>query len=296
MNTADDVYDAVVVGGGYAGLSAAIWLGRMRRRVLVITSGTSRNHVSSAVHGYPGNEGRDPNELLAAMRKEALDYGAQLTEEWVSTVTKKAGIFTVTTERAAYRAKKLLLATGTDDTKPDIPDFSRYEGKSIWHCPACDGYEYTGKRLAIVGWGEQLADYALEFLPFTRHITVLTHGHKLGKPALGKLQQHNISVFNSPIAKLQGENGQLERLQLSDGREVECAAMFYSIGHRPRLALAQKLGCKMDDDCVQTDHQQQTSVEGVYVAGDIAPLEELVVVACAMGTVAASNIHKSLST
>lgn len=295
MAVNEQIYDVVIVGGGFAGLSAAIWLGRLRRRALVISSGQSRNQVSHAVHGYPGFEGEDPNIVLGKIRKEALGYGAELVETWVEKAAKTAKYFVVETSGATYRAKRVLLATGTTDSKPDLPGFSEFEGTSIWHCPACDGFEYTGEKLAVVGWGPHIAEYALEFLAYTKHITVLLHGHKADDSTLKRLQPHNIPVHTSPIAKLQGQKGQLDKIVLADGTQVGCRALFYSIEHRPRLELAKQLGCKLDGNCVQIYHQQQTSVKGVYAAGDIAPLEELIVVACAMGAVAASNIHKSLN-
>lgn len=291
------MYDVIIVGGGFAGLSAAVWLGRLRRSTLVISSGPSRNASSRAVHGYPGFDGGDPGELLDKLCREALGYGAEMVTGVVEDVDKTKRGFAVLSNNHRYEARRILLATGTVDRKPDIPNFDEYDGISAWHCPACDGYEYTGKRIAVLSWGEYMAGYALNFLTYTDKITVVTHGNEPGAPEehMRKLEQNGIQVLTESVTAIEGDGGQVDRLLLAGGREVECDAIFYNIDHKPRLGLMQSLNCEISpESCIVVNHKQQTSVEGVYAAGDIAPLEELVVVAAAMGAIAASNIHKSL--
>lgn len=291
------MYDAIIIGGGIAGLSAAIWLRRYRRNVLVISSGPTRNYLSHGLHGYPGYEGENPNVLLEKIYKEALDYGVSIVDAWVSQAVKEQTKFTVKASGIEYYAKRLLIATGTVDEKPDIPEFEKFEGKSIWHCPACDGFEYTNKKIAVVSWGPHMAGYAKEFLTYSKDLIVLTHGHEpqADSSELEKLQKLGIKVYTPRIIRLQGEGGKLYNLTLDDGATIGCDGMFYSIKHSPRLELLQQLGCGMrHDNSVKINRKQETTVKGVFAAGDIAPLEELSVVAAAMGTVAASNIHKSL--
>lgn len=291
------MYDVVIVGGGFAGLTAAVWLGRYRRSTLVISSGPSRNALSRAIHGYPGFEGGDPAELLDKLCREALEYGTEIVTGIVEDVEKTSEGFEIFSNNQMYKGRRLLLATGTADRKPDIPNFSEFDGVSAWHCPACDAYEYIGKRVAVISWGEKMAGYALNFLTYTDSITVITDGNEPGVPQahLDKLAQNRIKVLTGKVASIEGEGGQVERLLMEDGRQVECDAVFYNIDHRPRLILLQKLKCELTgDSAVAVNRKQETNIEGVYAAGDIAPLEELVLVAAAMGAVAASNIHESL--
>lgn len=296
-NSNDSIYDVIIIGGGMAGLSAAIWLSRYRRRVLVISSGPPRNYLSHALHGFPGYEGEDPNVLLEKVKDEALAYGVSIVDAWANEVAKEGRKFKVIASGVTYRSKRLLLATGTVDEKPDIPDLEKYEGRSIWHCPACDGYEYTDKKITIVGWGPHIAGYTREFLTYTNDITLLTNGHKseAGQDEIERLQNDGIKVLKSRIESLEGSGGQVKSVTLEDGSVVTCDGVFYSIKHSPRLELLQQLGCGLrQDNCAKVNRKQETTIKGVYVAGDIAPLEELAVVAAAMGTVAANNIHKSL--
>lgn len=291
------MYDVIITGGGFAGLTAAVWLGRYRRSTLVISSGSSRNASSRAVHGYPGFDGGDPRELLDKLCREALSYGTEMVTGIVEDIERTDTGFAVCHDIQRYEARRVLLATGTADRIPDIAGFDEYEGISAWHCPACDGYEYTGKKIAVLSWGEHMAGYTLNFLTYTDQITVVTHGNAPDVPEahLEKLRQNNIRVLTDRVAGIEGQNGQVERLLLESGESVECDAIFYNITHKPRLDLMRRLNCEISpESCIVVNKKQQTSVEGVYAAGDIAPLEELVVVAAAMGAVAASNIHKSL--
>lgn len=298
MNATKDIYDVIIVGGGFAGLTAAVWLRRHRRHVLVITSGPVRNHQARAIHGFPGYDGCDPAELLGDLRREADRYRTEILEDWVDDVSPGDG-FTVSTKGSgSFRCRRLLLATGTQDVKPDIPGFDTYAGQSAWHCPSCDGYEYTGKKLAIVSWGPHMAGYAREFLAYTRNITIVTHGHppEASKRELAAVKAQGIHIRQDRIRAIEGRDGSMTGLRLEDGSLLPCEGLFYSIAHRPRLELMRKLGCHLEQGGRATciDRKQHTTIRGVYVAGDVAPLEEFVVVAAAMGAVSAHNMHESL--
>lgn len=292
-------FDALIIGGGYAGLSAALWLGRYRRSVGIISSGPVRNATSSVMHGYPGLDGQAPLELLQSIKTEAASYGAIFIDDWAERAFKEGDGFTVKTSDGSCHAKRLLVATGTADAQPvDIPDFEQFRGRTAWHCPACDGHEYTDKKIAIIGWHRYITGYAKEFLAYTasENITVYTHGHgdELDQGARQEAASASLRIVDEPIAELQGSGGQLESIAFKDGGHIPADAFFYNIAQTPRLQLLEQLGCKMTDGAVRVDNQQQTSVEGVYAAGDIVPSEDLVVVACSTGTVAAGSIHESL--
>lgn len=293
-------YEVIIVGGGYGGLSAALWLGRYRRNVLVISSGPHRNAGSTVLHGYPGSDGQDPSSLLARIHEEAAAYPTtQFIDGYVTSINKENGDFTVHTADGSYLASKILVATGTADERPDVVGFDRFNGQTAWHCPACDGYEHTGDRIAIIGWHEDIGGYAQEFLPYTRpqNITVYTQGHYTDLPAKVRedTSSAGIHLNTTPIIELQGKDGQLKTLVLEDGSTVPCDALFYNISQRARLQLLDSIGCELEGGAVKVDQQQQTTVKGVYAAGDITPFEDLVVVACSTGTIAASSIHENIS-
>ncbi|HEX8183063.1 MAG TPA: NAD(P)/FAD-dependent oxidoreductase [Candidatus Saccharimonadales bacterium] len=293
------IYDVIIVGGGYAGLSAAIWLGRFHRSVVVISSGQPRNAAAHVIHGYPGYDGENPMDLHKKILQEAASYGAGFAHGTVTQIRKRKLYFACQTEEKQYLAKRVLVATGVSDVAPDIPNFAAFAGVTAWQCPACDGHEYSGRRVAIIGWGAHIAGYAQEFLTYTSDILVLTHGHanEIDNEARQILQGCNIPVIDTKIVGLQPKpdtTSKIRSLALADGGSIPAEAIFYNIKHCPRLELLEQLGCNIADDAVVINDKQETSVAGVYAAGDITPREELVVVACAMGTSAASNIHASL--
>ena len=302
MNT-PKTYDAVIIGAGYAGVSAAIWLGRFKRSVLLVSSGQPRNYKAHVLHGYPGFDGGNPAELLDKMRDEAAAYGICTLDAWAESISKDVtpdgDIFTIKTPVKTVTARRVLIATGVTDTKPDITGFDQFEGVSAWHCPACDGIEYSGKKLVIIGWGPEVADFAKEFLTYSSDIIVMTHGHadELNAQSRKALHDNNIPVIDTEIAELLAADGsrtQIGSLVMTDGTRLPADGIFYHINRTPRLELVQKLGCDINHGAVTGNHQQETCVPGVYVAGDIVNLEDLVVVACATGTTAASAIHNSL--
>jgi thioredoxin reductase len=293
-------YDAVIVGAGFAGLSAALWLGRFRRSVLVVSSGTSRNAKSHRLHGYPGFDGVDPATLLSKMHEEAMTYGAKFEEAHIDHIGRSGASFVAQSAGGTtYLSRRILIATGKTDVTPDIPSFTDFEGVSAWHCPACDGYEYSGRKIVVIGWGKHIAGYAREFLAYTSDILLLTNGHadQVSSDARKSLQDSGIPVIDVPVSRLvpvSGGKKRIKSLALEDGTNIPADAMFYSIGQEPKLELLRELGCDIEGGAALVNHQQETCVPGVYAAGDIAPLEELVVVACATGAVAANNIHASL--
>lgn len=290
-------YEAIVVGGGIAGMTAALWLGRFRRRTLLLTAGPSRNAPAHALHGYPGFDGRPPEELLGTLRRELDRYpSVTLNQGHVDGAAKVGDHFCVAVGEQRHTGSRLLLATGIRDVKPDLPEFATYEGVSIWHCPACDGHEYVDRRLAVVGGGAHLGGYVRELLPYTKDICVLTNSGPVEFPDADRdaFRRNGIPVHTRPVSRLRGREGILEAVELDDGTTVEADAIFFSLGHEPRTELVEQLGCEVGADGVVMNRRQETTVPGVYAAGDIAPLEELLVVAAAMGAVAANNLHQSL--
>jgi thioredoxin reductase len=301
------VYDCIVVGAGPAGLSAALFLARYRRRVLTFHNSSPRNLYSHGVHGFLGHHGIMPHELLARGRDEVLAHGGLVIEGCVTKV-EQAGeeLFRVTTGEEGvavetFEARRILLATGLRDLTPACPGFRDFYGASVFHCPDCDGFEVTGKRVAILGSGRETVGFTLNLLTWTDRLTLLTDGRgdELTDEHRAKLAEFDIPFTDRRVTGLEGdaETHKLARVCFDDGEALEADALFFNLGTIPASNLHEMLGCKLDEECglVWVDDDQQTSVAGVYAAGDITPRSQLAVVAAAEGAMAAIHIHKSLT-
>jgi Thioredoxin reductase len=300
------LYDCIVVGAGPAGLSAALFLARYRRRVLTFHHNSPRNLYSHGVHGFLGHHGILPAEFLARGRDEVTQHGGLIVEACVTRAELiEEGHFRVTTgdENDAgktFESRRLLLATGLRDLMPDCPGFRDFYGATVFHCPDCDGFEVTGKRVAVFGRGMQAVGFTLSLLTWTDKLTLITGGDAgdMTDEHRAKLAHFNIPVTNQSIASLEGDKEacQLKRVCFEDGETLECDALFFNLGVEPSSYLYQMLGCRLDKECglVWVDDERQTSVQGVYAAGDLTPRSQLAVVAAAEGAMAAIHIHKSL--
>jgi thioredoxin reductase len=299
---ADEMYDAIVVGGGPSGLMAGQWLGRYQRRVRVVDAGDGRNSVTYGVHGFFGISDPKPEDLRRIGQEQARGAGATFEEACVARIEGEKDDFTVYLEdERTLRARRILLATGLKDIVPETPGLRDFYGQSIWHCPDCDGPEVVGKRVAVMGWGEGIAKFCMYMLTWTRDLVLLTDSHPadMSTEALEALNHHGISIRREAVVKLEGEGGQLRRAVFHEGPPEEVEALFFHIASGPGSTLAADLGCKLDEDgalegILEIDRDFQTTVPGVYAAGDITPGSRLVIRAAAEGARAALGIHKSL--
>jgi thioredoxin reductase len=300
-----DLYDCIVVGAGPAGLSASLFLARYRRRTLTFHHNSPRNEYAHGVHGFLGHDGISPAELLARGRDEVTAYGGLIVESCVTGIERLSNDhFRISTGNAAqddrtFAARRVLLATGLRDLRPDCPGFRDFYGVTVHHCPDCDGYECIDKRIAVLGTGTKTVGFALKLLTWTNNITLVNENPDgLSKDDRVTLADFNISVRDQSIARLEGDlaSRQIQRIVFSDGDALECDALFFNLGTEPASKLHEILGCKLDETCglVWVDRTRQTSVEGVYAAGDITPNSQLAVVAAAEGAMAAIHIHDSL--
>lgn len=302
----EQLYDCIVVGAGPAGLSASLFLARYRRRALTFHHNSPRNIYSHGVHGFLGHHGILPTELLARGREEVAMHGGLIVEGCVTKVERLGDEhFRVSTGdekivAQSFDARRLLLATGLRDFTPDCPGFREFYGVSVHHCPDCDGFESTGKRIAVVGHSKNIVGFTLGLLTWTDQLTLITNGEPgdLTDEHRAKLAGFDIPITNQRIVKLEGdeETKQIKHVRFEDGDALECDALFFNLGTEPVSNLHEQLGCKLDEECglVWVDEDQQTSVAGVYAAGDLTPQSQLAVVAAAEGAMAAIHVHKSL--
>ena len=298
MPDESEIYDAVVIGGGPAGLAAAMWLARYRRRVRLFDAQDPRNKETWAVHGLLGNPDPPPMELRRVAREQAVQAGAELEAAVVEKVEGEKDDFRVTlADGRAFRARRLLFATGLKDIKPEVPGFDDFYGSSIWHCPDCDGPTITGKRVGVIGWGKGIARYCMYMLTWTDDLTILTHSqpHGMSDEAAAALERHGIRVRTEAIVALEGKDGQIERAAFHDGTSLEFDALFFHVASGAGSTLPQDLGCATDEEGIlEVDGDFETTVPGAYAAGDITPGSRLVTRAAYEGTRAALGVHKSL--
>ena len=289
--------DVAIVGGGPAGLSAALMLGRCLRRVVIVDAGEQRNRKAHAIHGYLTRDGTSPTELLRAAETDLLRYPTVTLRSGIVTgVTGARGAFEVrTADGAAIFARRILLATGVIDVVPGIAGLPELFGQSVHHCPHCDGYEYAGRPIGVYGQGPLGVEAGLAMLAWSDDVVLFTDGHPLAPEERRRCEGLGVAVRDERVVRLDGTDGRLERVVLAGGQAVTRAALFLVAGQREQSELAKALGCAVDElGVVVADEHSVTSVPGVYVAGDASIGEQLVVVAAAQGAIAATKIHASL--
>jgi len=300
----DDLYDCIVIGAGPAGLSASLFLARYLRRTLTFHHNSPRNEYAHGVHGFLGHHGIRPGELLARGRDEVLSHGGLIIEACVTAVEKVSPehfrVFTgeEVSARRVFNARRLLLATGLRDLTPDCPGFRDFYGWSVFHCPDCDGFEVRDKRVAVLTHGKNSFGFVENLLTWTKKLTLLTDGSEISSEDRAKSDQLGIPVRTDTVIALGGDTStrQLQRVVFSEGEPLECDALFFNLGTELATDFHETLGCRLDPECdlLWVDDTQQTSVKGVYAAGDITPHSQLAVVAAAEGAMAAIHMHRSL--
>ena len=291
------VYDTVIVGGGPAGLSAALILARCRRSVLVCDTGAPRNARARELHGFISRDGVRPLDLLRMGREELRRYDIEPRQIEVTAIHRSGAGFDVTlSDHSHVEALTVLLASGIIDELPGIPGIDECFGISAHHCPYCDGWEVRDRDLVVIGRGNKAAGLALSLKTWSARVVVCSHGHA-GIRALQRQQltAHGIEVDQRRIARLDHVDGFVRELVFADGGRRTCHAIFIAGEHRQRWDLPRQLGCALTrQGLVKTDHLGQTGVPGLYVAGDASRDVQFVVVAAAEGAKAGVAINKAL--
>lgn len=292
-------FDAVVVGGGPAGLSAALVLGRCRRTVLLCDSGSYRNDASHALHGYLTRDGTPPSELRAEARRELELYGTVTVRDVaVVDAAPTAGrvAFTVTLDDGSVAScRRLLLATGVRDRLPDVDGLADLYGRGVWHCPYCDGWEQRDRPLAAYGPGKRGVALALELTLWTDDVVLCTDGASLPRDALDRLERNGVGCRTEPVARLRGGPEGLVAIEFDHGTPLARSGLFFVTDEVPGSPLPERLGCTLNEEgSVATTENEATDIPGLYVAGDASKAAQMVIVAAAEGAQAAAGMNTSL--
>ncbi|WP_229969811.1 NAD(P)/FAD-dependent oxidoreductase [Pontibacter harenae] len=291
------MYDVIIAGGGPAGLNAAMILGRSRRKVIVFDTGQPRNRWAKSMNGFLSSDGADPREFIEKGRQELLKYGVEIIDKKVDTVTYSKGKFVVNDDEGkVYNSKKFILATGLKDNLPEVEGLEELYGKSIHHCPYCDGWESRDKAIAVYGQNRRGIGQALAMKNWSEDVTLFTDGtDKLTIKDKELLKLNEVKYETAAIARLEGEDGMLQRIVLKNGEVREQQAMFFSLGTKQQSDLGEQLGCDFTSKgVIKTRRLQQSNLPGLFVVGDAARDMQMVIVAAAEGAKAGVAINMEL--
>lgn len=296
------MYDVIIVGGGPAGLNAALVLARCMRKVLICDTGKPRNRFARKMHNYLSRDGMNPSRLLRLGRREVARYGV----EWMAAEVVCARSlreeedreylteFEVTlANQKTLRSRKLLVATGLKDTLPDIPGVESFYGKGVHHCPYCDAYEYREKRIVVFGEGSRAVGGALALRTWTKHVVCCSHGTQVPSEDRTRLDRNGIVLREERIIALEGGR-RLRAIRFENDERLACDAFFFNADRVQQAELPRILGCEFSGCEVKTHAKQRTHVPGLYIAGDADGDVQFVVVAAGEGATAGVAINREL--
>jgi thioredoxin reductase (NADPH) len=290
--------EVIVIGGGLAGLSAAIYLSRALRDVLVIDSGESLALWEPAVQNYLGfPECIEGRELLRRGREQAEKYGASFASEEIGRIARHGDLFHLEGQKTKFDCRRLLLATGVYHLPPKIPAVNECVGKSIFFCKDCDGYRVQGKRVIIAGNNNEAVRYALEIMMFTECVTLAANGEVPHWDERHEcwLREYKVPILLEKIVRVENSEGLLSNITLATGHKIAADCLFTTRGDMFHNELARQLGAALDDDGqVIVDKEQRTSIPGVYAAGCITPANCQMIISAGHGAAAAQAINRDL--
>ena len=293
-------HDAIIIGGSFAGLSAAMYIARARRSVCIIDTGSPRNRFAAHSHGFFAQDGSNPLTMLATARSQVAAYptAAFIAGQALSAVGEPDGFSVTLATGDVLESAKLVLAFGVSDELPAIPGLAERWGTSVLHCPYCHGFEVSGQRLGVLHVSPRSLHQAMliaEWGPTTLYLNGVSEPDAA---SLAQLQKRWIAIEPAPVRALHGDGAQLSAIELVDGRTSGVDVLY--LGPRTRLNsdIAQQLGCALDEgifgSIIRTDDAKMTAVSGVYAAGDITRSAHNVTWASADGVTAGMAVYRSL--
>ncbi|MGX4585800.1 NAD(P)/FAD-dependent oxidoreductase [Paenibacillus chitinolyticus] len=291
--------DVAIIGGGPAGLSAGLMLGRARKQTIVIDEGRPRNGVTREAHGFLTRDGISPGEFRRIAQEQLRVYpSVSQAEDTVVSISGEDGSFFLETATGMKIAsKKLLFAAGMKDRKLEIPGLAEVYGKSAFVCPYCDGWELRDEPLVVISRGAALMHFAPLLSGWTKRFVVCTNGpDELSEAERDELRDHGIPLFDTPIRAILSSEGMVNHVTLEDGIEIPCTGIFFKSELVPGTDLPQSLGCRTSDTgMIEVDEFGKSSVPGVYAAGDASSLMHQSIAAAASGAVAGAAINGELN-
>ena len=289
-------YDVIVVGGGPAGSSAALILGRSRLKVLLIDKATPRNIRTDGIHGFITRHDVKPIEFRKLAHAEVLAVGVEML---IGTVVQlqpiDPGFIVHLEDGGRKKADRVVVATGLHDRLPDVEGLDRFYGQSVFHCPFCDGWEMRDRPLAVIASAKKAVPIARGLLTWSSDVMVFTNGDRISREDRSKADEAEIPVFIQRIVRVTGVRGQVENIELSDGQAIARSGIFFDPASSQQCTIATELGCRVTrSGAIYTDKRQRTGIDGLYVAGDAAADPNMVAVASADGVKAALNIVQEM--
>ena len=298
MDDSHTLWDAIIVGGGPAGLSAAIYLGRSQRRTLLVHSGHSMAKWEKDVQNYLGfPDGIDGQDLLTRGFAQARQYRVEIAEDTMQSIRPSGIHFELVGQAQQYHAKRVLLATGLTHVPPEVEGVRECLGHSFFFCKDCDAYRVQGKRIAILGHNAEAAEYALAMLSFSSHVMICTNGTRPGWSSDHHrwIGDAGIPVRTPRILALKHDSGKVRSLTLESGEEVLLDAAFTTRGDVAHSALAAGAGADLDSEGqVVVDGCMRTTVQGLYAAGCLTPANCQMIIAAGQGAAAGQAINRDL--
>lgn len=293
-----NTYDVIIIGGSYAGLQAAITLGRSLRKVLVVDSGKPCNRQTPHSHNFLTHDGHTPAQIAAEARAELATYPTvEFLEDTASSAVKSENLFEISTIFGhKFKTRKLLFATGIADIMPEVKGFAQCWGITVIHCPYCHGYEARKQATGVFGNGDGGYEYVKMINHWAGEVTLFTNGTStLTDEQTSKLKSQHINIIETPVAEVVHQNGIMSSVILADGSELPLKAVYAHLPFKQHCELPAFLGCELNESGhIKNDGFGKTNVKGVYAAGDcVDPLRSLAS-AVRGGMAAAAFINKEL--
>lgn len=293
--------DVIIIGGSFAGLAAALQLGRTRRKVTVLDTGLPRNRFAGHSHGLLGHDHKPPLEILVEARQQLERYPTiRLVNARADSISGSIDNFSVlTSDGKSFGARRLILSYGVVDQMPNVPGFAENWGSSIVPCPYCDGFEVADQHWGLVWSGPQSHNYVRLYHDWTDKLTVFADGHEIPPDVLADLARRNITVVDGRVVEITHTEGRTATVYLDSHRNVTVDILFAHPRNKPSVSLHESLGLATVDTpfgiAVKVDERRETSIPGIYAAGDLAnPLMASVTTAISQGAVAGISAQQSM--